>query len=177
MGSTPDTTRRHVDLAGIGLGVCNEIRNGPGRQDWIDHHDQGLASQACDRDDVTDEIEIELVIERDVDGIRDIYIKKRIPVWGRTHDHFAADVAASAWTVLDDERLAEPLLQPLSYQASKGVACATSRKTYHQTHRPRRIGLRPRETRHCRERGSAHSQMQKLTAGKFHFEPPFTSFN
>jgi hypothetical protein len=28
-----------------------------------------------------------------------------------------------------------------------------------------------------RQRGSARGQMQKLSAGKFHFEPPFTSFN
>src|SRR5262245_54275425 len=165
MGSTPNTTRRHVDLAGIGLGVCNEIRNGPGRQDWIDHHDQGLASQACDRDDVADEIEIELVIERDVDRIRDIYIKKRVAIGRRTHDHLSAYIAAGTRPVLDDERLAEPLLQPLSYQATKGVACATSRKTYHQTHRPRRIGLRPSETRHGRERGAPAARCRKFRRG------------
>src|SRR5262249_1197013 len=44
--------------------------------------------------------------------------------------------------------------------------------TDNQTHGPRRIGLRPRETRHGRERGSARCQMQKIAAGKFHFEPP-----
>ena len=36
-------------------------------------------------------------------------------------------------------------------------------------HRPRRIGLRPRDTRHGRQRGSARGQMQKLpSVGKFH---------
>src|SRR5262249_8983218 len=46
-------------------------------------------------------------------------------------------------------------------------------------YRPRRIGLRPRDTRHGRQRGSACGQMQKISAGKFHVEPPsrFTSFD
>src|SRR6266511_584383 len=41
----------------------------------------------------------------------------------------------------------------------------------------RRIGLRPNEARPGRQRGSARGQMQKISAGKFHFEPPFTSFD
>src|SRR5262249_3802666 len=41
--------------------------------------------------------------------------------------------------------------------------------------RPRRIGLRHRDPRRYRERGSASALMQKLPAvEKFHFEPPFT---
>src|SRR5262249_8896289 len=44
-------------------------------------------------------------------------------------------------------------------------------------HRPRRIGLRYRDARHGRQRSSARCQMQERTAGKFHFEPPFTSFD
>jgi hypothetical protein len=39
-------------------------------------------------------------------------------------------------------------------------------------HRPRWIGLRPRDARHRRQRGSACGQMQKISAGKFYFEPP-----
>ena len=41
-----------------------------------------------------------------------------------------------------------------------------------QAHRPRRIGLRPRDARHGRQRGSARCQMQKLSAGKFHWVLP-----
>jgi len=54
---------------------------------------------------------------------------------------------------------------------------ATSRKRYDNLHRPRWIGLRPRDARHGRQRGSARGQMEKISAGKFHFEPPsrFTS--
>jgi len=37
--------------------------------------------------------------------------------------------------------------------------------------------LRPRKPRDGRERGSARCQMQKLSAGKFQLEPPFTSLD
>jgi hypothetical protein len=39
--------------------------------------------------------------------------------------------------------------------------------------------LRPRNSRHGRQRGSAGGQMQKFAAGKFHSEPPscFTSLD
>jgi hypothetical protein len=38
-------------------------------------------------------------------------------------------------------------------------------------HRPRRVGLRHRKARDGRESGSTRSQMQKLSAGKFHGVP------
>src|SRR5262245_35770281 len=58
------------------------------------------------------------------------------------------------------------------------VGGAARRKTYDPAYRPRRIGLRSRDPREGRQRGSAGCQMQKLpSAGKFHFEPPFTSFD
>ena len=41
-------------------------------------------------------------------------------------------------------------------------------ETNNDTYRPRRIGLRHRNTRHHRQRGSARGQMQKLSAGKVH---------
>src|SRR5262249_60465746 len=44
---------------------------------------------------------------------------------------------------------------------------------------PRWIGLRACHTRNARQRGSACSQIQNSSAGKFHFEPPsrFTSLD
>ena len=51
------------------------------------------------------------------------------------------------------------------------VGLAAGGKADEQTHRPRRISLRPRKPRHGRQRGSACGQMQKLSAGKFHGVP------
>ena len=59
-------------------------------------------------------------------------------------------------------------------------ALPPSRITDDDAHRPRRIGLRPSDPRHDRQRNSARGQMQKLsTVGKFHFAPPsrFTSLD
>jgi hypothetical protein len=60
----------------------------------------------------------------------------------------------------------------LSDQARRDVGCAGRGEWHDQTHRPRRIGLRPSEARQRRQRGSARSEMQKISAGKFQSEPP-----
>jgi hypothetical protein len=43
------------------------------------------------------------------------------------------------------------------------------RKRDDPVYRPRRIGVRPCNPRRDRERGSADGQVQKLSAGEFHF--------
>jgi hypothetical protein len=67
--------------------------------------------------------------------------------------------------------LAEPLRQLLSDQTSNGIGRAAWRVANDDLHRPRRIGLRPCDARHGRQRSSARRQMQKFAAGKFHFVP------
>ena len=39
------------------------------------------------------------------------------------------------------------------------------------------VMLRGGDPRDGRQRGSARGQMEKISAGKFHFEPPFTSLD
>src|SRR5262249_55660531 len=105
--------------------------------------------------------------------------EKRVTIRGRGHDRLDADIATGARPILDDERLTEPLRQPFAYQARDDIGWAAREIADDQAHRPRRIGLRPRDAGHGRQRSSACGQMQKLSAGKFHFEPPsrFTSPN
>jgi hypothetical protein len=69
---------------------------------------------------------------------------------------------------LDDELLAEPLREPLADQATKDVDGATGGRCDNDTHRPRRVGLRPSDARNYRQRGSGGGQMQKISTGKFH---------
>jgi len=71
------------------------------------------------------------------------------------------------------------LRQPLTHEACHDVGGTTGGESDNDAHRPRWIGLRPSNTRHGREGGSAGRQMQKISAGKFHFEPPspFTSLD
>jgi len=87
------------------------------------------------------------------------------------------NVAAAARPVLDHELLAETLRQPLTDQACDDVGAAAGSNGDDQAHRPRWKSLRLSETRGGRQRRSARGQMQKISAGKFHFEPPFTSFD
>src|SRR5262249_16349867 len=56
------------------------------------------------------------------------------------------------------------------------IVRAAGRKGNNDAHRPGRIGLRPRETRHGRKSGSARGHMQKISAGKIRFVPPLTTF-
>jgi len=169
MASAPDTGRRHVDLAWIGLGIGNELGDRRGRNGWIDHQDEGTAGDACDRCDVADEIEPETAVERRVGGIRRSRQEQSISVGRRIHDRLRGDVRSSARPVLDDEGLAEPLRQPLSNQPRDDVVPAGRGKADDKAHRPGRIGLRPRDPRHRGAGGSARCQMEELSSvGKFH---------
>jgi hypothetical protein len=57
----------------------------------------------------------------------------------------------------------------LTHQARDYVDTAARGKADEDAHRLGRIGLRPRDPRDGRQRGSARGQMQKFAAGKFHF--------
>jgi len=121
VGATADAGRGHIDFAGIGFGVGDEVGNCLGRNRWVQHQDVGVANDASDRRDIADKIVIELVVERRVDRVRRADQEQRIAVGGRTHDRLGADIGAGARAVLDDELLTEPLRQPLAHQARGDV--------------------------------------------------------
>src|SRR5262249_6871805 len=141
-------------------------------------YDVGLSVNAGDRRDVADEIETKLVVERGVDGIPTADHEQRVAVRRCAHDRLCADIAAATRPVVDNELLAEALRQPLTHQTRDDVSRAGRCERNNQTHRPRWIGLRPRDARDDRQRGSACGQMQKISAGKVYVEtpPPLTSF-
>src|SRR5262249_34740354 len=68
-------------------------------------------------------------------------------------------------------RTAVDRYRPDDLSRAPGEQTRTWRDRHDHAHRPRWIGLRPRNARHGRERGSASGQMQKLSAGKFHNTP------
>src|SRR5262249_31230827 len=88
---------------------------------------------------------------------------------GGVPDYRGADIADGRWSVLDYDLLAEPLRKPLSYQPCHNVGATSGGKSDNDADWPRRISLRPSEARRGRQRGSARSQMQKLSAGKIPF--------
>jgi hypothetical protein len=98
--------------------------------------------------------------------------EQHVTVGGRTCDHFSANIAASAGTVLDDELLAESFGQPLTDQACRCVRSRASCEADDDAHRPRRISLRSYNRRYGRQNGSTRCQMEKLSsAGRFHHFP------
>jgi hypothetical protein len=62
--------RSQIDLARIGLGTGDELGNRLSWNRWIDHHHQRPADDTCNRCDVTDEVEVELLVEGRVDRAR-----------------------------------------------------------------------------------------------------------
>src|SRR5258707_11019202 len=83
-----------IDLARIGLGKGNELGNRLGRNRWMYLHDERYANYAGDRRDVTDKIEIELVVECRIDRVGRTDDEQRIAVRGRTHGRLDGDIAA-----------------------------------------------------------------------------------
>src|SRR5262249_14037677 len=78
------------------------------------------------------------------------------------------DIARGPRPVLDDERLAEAIRQPLPDQARKEIGRPAGGKPDDDTDRPRRIGLRAGDPRQRRQCGSTRGQAQKSSAGKMH---------
>jgi hypothetical protein len=92
-------------------------------------HAVGLVAYARNRRDVADKIVIELLVERRVYGVRYVHQEERIAIGRRVHYGFGGDIAAGAWTVLNDELLAEPFGQPMRQQAPRDVGCTASGET------------------------------------------------
>jgi hypothetical protein len=133
---------------------------------------RGNGGNARHRRDVADEVEAEVRVERRIDGVCRDRQHQRVAVGRRPDDELGADIAGGARPVLDDERLFEPFRQPLRHQPRDDVGRAAGDDGDDQTHRPRRIGLRPRDPRDDRQRGSARGQMQEFATGKFHGDDP-----
>src|SRR5262245_66612941 len=125
-----------------------------------------------DRSNIADEVVRKLFIDGRVDRQPDTDQKQGVTVRRRSHDLKRADIAATTRTILNDEMLSKPFRKQLTEQSRVDIVRAAGRKGNDDTHRPRGIGLRSCDMRRKRQRGSARGQMQKISAGKFHVEPP-----
>src|SRR6516162_3236656 len=83
-----------------------------------------------------------------------------------------ANIAAGPSDVLEIELLPKRFAEFLSGNPREDIGASAGREWHNHAYRPRRIGLRPRDPRHRRQRSSAGGQTQELSAGKFHVEPP-----
>src|SRR3954453_9793914 len=94
-----------------------------------------LATDAGDRRDVLNEIEVELVVESCIDRTIRTDQEEYVAVRGGARDHLGADVTAGTRPVFNNERLPEPLRQPLSHQPGDDVRRAASGKADDHAHR------------------------------------------
>ena len=96
MVGAADAGRRHVDLARIGFGVGNEFRDRLRRHPRIDHHHRRNGDDARDGFDVLDEIELERLVERRIDGVGLRDPEQRVAVRRSLHDGLGGDIGAGA---------------------------------------------------------------------------------
>ncbi len=130
------TGRPHVDLAGIGFGIGDELGDGLRRERRVhDHHIVGLHG-ARDRRDIAAEIKLEILVEGGVPRVRRGSLEQGVAIGACPHHRFGREVAAGARAVLDDELLAEPLGHHLPGEPRHDIVHAAGRIADQQQHRP-----------------------------------------
>src|SRR6516162_4065600 len=139
------TTGRHVDLAGIRRGVRDELGKRLSRERRMHDQDADPSMSARDRRDIAQDIEIELIVERDVPTISRSKLQEGVAIRGRSHDCLGSNIAARTRPVFDDELLTKVLRQPLTEKTCKQVRHAPRRKSNDQADRSRRIAQAKRE--------------------------------
>src|SRR5262244_201729 len=168
-------TRSKVDLARIGFRISDEFGEVVGWKCRIDVHHVGQSHYAGDRDAVADEIKRKLLVEPRVNSVVRAHEGDCVAIGRRVERGLHADTAGRAGPVLNDKLLSQMIRQVVADDARDDVVGAAGRKRDDPAHRPRRIGLRPRDARDARQHGSACGKTEKISAGKFHFAPPFAS--
>src|SRR5262245_41309651 len=144
-GSSPERVVQHRLLLRKGYQLSNRI-HAKGRM----HREHNwLARQLDDWSEVLQGIDIQL---EGVGGARDVIggDKQRITVRRTLGRSLDTDVASGTRPVLDNEWATQSPRQVFADDAGSCVGRAAGGKRYNHAHRPRRIGLRPRETRHGR---------------------------
>ena len=160
--------RRHVDLAGIGFRIGDELGHGLRRKRRMNLHHQRNAADQRHRHGVAHEAEAEIVEQRRIDAVRRHAEQQRVTVRRRAHDRFGCDVSARARPVVDHDRLADPVRQPLADHAGDDVRRAAGADLHDEAHRLCRIGLRECRTRQSGKRRSARHELQDLPARNCH---------
>ena len=94
--------------------------------------------------------------------------QKRVAVRRRARDRLQGKIAAAARPVFDDDRLAEPLRQPLADQARDDVGRAAGADENHNGDGAGRIGLRAAGTWQGGQCAAGGRELQKSTAMNGH---------
>src|SRR5262249_6081926 len=112
MAGSSDAGRSQIELARIGLGVGDELGDRLARKRRTHHKDRRLGEDGGDRRNAANEIEVELLVERCIDGARGARQEKCVAVGWGTPDRLGADIGPATGPVVDYKWLAEPLREP-----------------------------------------------------------------
>ena len=121
-----------IDLAGVGLGIGDELGQIAGRQSWSRKHDQGIGRKHADRLHRTG-VESGLAENEMRDAVGQLRSAQHgIAVGGRPQHRFGADASTCArGAVLDHNLLAEHHARLLGRKAAQKVGGAAGGKRHH----------------------------------------------
>jgi hypothetical protein len=137
MGEVAVAHGAEIELAGIGLGIGNQLLHGLRRE--IRRHHQHLVAfgDLGDRREMLGGVVVAEPVDRRPDHQRaGIAEQERIAVGLGASDRLAAERAAGAAAVLDDHGLAENRSEPLRHQPRGGVDRPARRIRHHQLDQP-----------------------------------------
>ncbi len=139
----PGAVRPEVELSGLAAGELDQVLNGGDGHRRVDHQHVLVVHEQHDRDEVLEEVVVELgdVVHRP--GLADAVGSSRevdhVAVRSTLRHDLGPDVARSAGAVVDDDRLAEELLHLLGDGARFDVGTAAGREPHDETHRMGRV--------------------------------------
>ena len=127
------TTRRHIELAGLGLGHTDEVGHAVDAQAArllrVHDHDIGHTGHQGNGSKVFDGIERHFVVQGLIDAVRtDRAHQQGVTIGGRLGHHIRPQIAPGTGSVLDDEGLAKGFGELGCNSASQDVGSATGRK-------------------------------------------------
>ena len=140
--------RAVVQPVRLGLGERDQVGDRFHRRIVVDHQEERRRRQQRHRHEILERLVGHLLAHRHVDGHgRAGGLHQRVAVRRRAHDLHGGERRRGARPVLDDERLAELLLELLRDQPRQQVGAAAGGERHHDGHRPRRILLGMRRRR------------------------------
>jgi hypothetical protein len=165
MGRT-GTGRSERQLSGLVLGESDEVRHRMHRKRRGNDEHIGAGDDEGERHEVDGWIIRKLLVQAGVDchdGSR--RHENSVSVGRRARDRDRSRHATAAWTVLDYERLAEPLLQPLSQQARQKFSAAAGGEGHDERDGACGIALRPGA---CARRAHRDERQQQASRQRLH---------
>ena len=113
--------RCHVDLAGIGFGVCDKFGDRLCRNIRIDFHHVGNADEAGNRFKIAQEYEIKMLVKRGVDCVCWVRQQNGVAVGRGLDDKLGRKIVAGTGAVFHNELLAKPFAEILTENPREDV--------------------------------------------------------